>query len=87
VTSASGVGCAKTRWKRLDASRFGGLAASRRQIGTVLLAEAAICLRARGHRLWQRHRDISLLACQNPSRIEFSKNQDFDFQPRSLVRG
>src|ERR1700724_3290637 len=34
-------------------------------IDKVLFAEAAICFRARSHRLWQRHCDVSLLACQN----------------------
>src|SRR3979409_1748923 len=36
-----------------------------RQINEILLAETAIRLRARCHRLRQRHRNVSLLACQN----------------------
>src|SRR4051812_41160151 len=37
----------------------------RRQIGEVLLAVATVRLRARCHRLRQRHRNIGLLTCQN----------------------
>jgi hypothetical protein len=41
-----------------------------RQIGEVLLSEAAIRLRARGHRLRQRHCNIGLLAGQNLGAVE-----------------
>src|SRR6516164_283808 len=41
-----------------------------RQIDEVLLAEAAICLRARGHRLRQRHCNVSLLTGQNLRTVE-----------------
>src|SRR5437588_10420435 len=42
----------------------------RRQIDEVLLAEAAIRLRARCHWLRQRHRKVSLLAGQNLGAVE-----------------
>src|SRR5262249_22271057 len=40
------------------------------QIDEVLLAEAALRFRPRSHRLWQRHRNVSLLACQNLGAVE-----------------
>ena len=42
----------------------------RGQIDKVLFAEPAICLRTRGHRLWQRDRNVGLLACQNLGAVE-----------------
>src|SRR6202040_1153652 len=42
----------------------------RQQIDEVLFAEAAIRLRARCHRLRQRHRNVSLLACQDLGAVE-----------------
>src|ERR1700747_647310 len=48
----------------------------RRQIDEVLLAEAAFRLRARCHRLRQRHRNISLRACQNLSAVEVAAISD-----------
>src|SRR5271169_1454858 len=45
-------------------------------ITEVLLAEAAIRLRARGHRLWQRHRNVSLLASQNLGAVEVAAISD-----------
>ena len=51
-------------------ARWAAVDILRRQIGEVLLAEAAICLRARGHRLRQRHCNIGLLACQDLGAIE-----------------
>src|SRR3979490_1879096 len=41
-----------------------------RQINEILLAETAIRLRARCHRLRQRRRNVSLLACQNLGAVE-----------------
>src|SRR6476469_8864137 len=39
-------------------------------IAEVLLAEASFRLCVRGHRLWQRNRDASLLACQDLFAVE-----------------
>src|SRR5271170_2230585 len=39
-------------------------------IAEVLLAEASFCFCVRGHRLWQRNRDASLLACPNLFTVE-----------------
>jgi len=39
-------------------------------IAEVLLAEASFCLCIRGHRLWQRNRNASLLACPNLFAVE-----------------
>ena len=48
----------------------------RGQIDKVLFAETAICLRARGHRLWQRHCNACLVACQDLGAVEVTAISD-----------
>ena len=47
-----------------------------RQIDEVLLAEAAFRLRTRCHQLRQRHRDVSLRACQDLCAVEIATISD-----------
>src|SRR6202035_5023079 len=58
----------------------------RRQIDEVLLAKAAFRLSARCHRLRQRHRNVSLLACQNLGAVEVATISD-DIEALSTKNG